>query len=127
MPMPELKALNKKMNAVQSIGADVTYLKRYLIVNAFLILEDDVADALEPEEVETKTESSKPVIKEKKGKEKKADKIPPKINDALLDLNNKGLDITKANVFSRLLPMLDEDEDRQPYIDWIDKNIKEAK
>ena len=124
MPMPELKALNKKMNAVQSIGADVTYLKRYLIVNAFLILEDDVADALEPEEAET--ESSKPLIKEKKGKNERKNKTPEKINQALIDLDAKGVKITRMSVFSRVKAMLDDDEDRQPYIEWIEKNIKGA-
>ena len=98
-------------------------------MQAFLILEDDVADALDPEtesETEVKnTESKKesnPIIKEKTD-----EPVPEKINQALIDLDQKGVRITKASVFSRVKSMLTEEDDRQMYVDWIDKNIKVAR
>lgn len=114
MPMPKIEALNKKMNEIQSIGADSTYLKRYLLVNSFLILEDDVADALPPEDEEV--EKSKP-----------KSNIPPKINEVLIELDKTNVKVTKASVFSRLKEKLTDDDDRKEYIKWIDKNIEEAK
>lgn len=43
--VPELKELNSKMNIVQSYGAYMTYLKRYLLLNTFLICEDSYIDS----------------------------------------------------------------------------------
>lgn len=123
MPMPDLVALNSKMNLIQSIGADTTYLKRYLLIQAFLILEDDVADALEPDNSEEKDKESNTVIKD----EKEEINIPEKINKVLIDLDAKGVKITKASVFSRLQSMLTDEDDRQMYVDWIDRNIVEAR
>lgn len=45
VPMPEIVALNKGMNVMQSEGSYITYLKRYLLVNLFLIVEKDVVDS----------------------------------------------------------------------------------
>ena len=45
IPMPEIKELNKKMNVVQSLGAYITYLKRYLLLNTFCICEKSVIDS----------------------------------------------------------------------------------
>lgn len=119
MPMPELKAINSKMNEIQSIGADSTYLKRYLLVNAFLILEDDVADALDPEDDDVSNnntsiekESSKP-------------KNPPIINEALIDLDKKGIPITRASVFSKCTQLGMDDNNRSDIMQWIEMNIKE--
>lgn len=44
-PMPEIREMNSKMNIVQSEGAYITYLKRYLLTNMFLIMEKDIIDA----------------------------------------------------------------------------------
>ena len=44
VPMPEIVEMNKKMNIVQSLGAYVTYLKRYLYLNCFEIVENDELD-----------------------------------------------------------------------------------
>ena len=43
--MPPLKELNSKMNLPQSLGAYMTYLKRYLLMNTFLIPEKDTVDS----------------------------------------------------------------------------------
>lgn len=45
VPMPEIVEMNKKMNIVQSLGAYVTYLKRYLLLNTFCICEKSVIDS----------------------------------------------------------------------------------
>lgn len=45
VPMPPITSLNKGMNILQSEGSYLTYLKRYLLVNTFLIMEKDIADA----------------------------------------------------------------------------------
>ena len=121
MPMPKLEKLNSKMNVIQSIGADSTYLKRYLLINAFLILEDDVADALEPI-VEDTPKKEEPLIKEKKPEKPKT---PAIINDALIDLDKKGVPITRASLFSKCQQLGLGVNDRKAVIDWIDKNIKE--
>lgn len=45
VPMPGIVALNKGMNVMQSEGSYITYLKRYLLANMFLIVEKDVVDS----------------------------------------------------------------------------------
>lgn len=45
VPMPEIVPLNRGMNIMQSEGSYITYLKRYLLVNMFLIVEKDVVDS----------------------------------------------------------------------------------
>ena len=45
VPMPEIVALTRGMNVMQSEGSYITYLKRYLLVNMFLIVEKDVVDS----------------------------------------------------------------------------------
>ncbi len=45
-PMPEIVPLNRGMNIMQSEGSYITYLKRYLLTNLFLIMEKDVVDAI---------------------------------------------------------------------------------
>ena len=43
-PFPEL-APNKGMSNIQAEGAYITYLKRYLLINLFLIMENDIVDS----------------------------------------------------------------------------------
>lgn len=60
VPMPEIREMNAKMNIVQSEGAYITYLKRYLLTNMFLIMEKDIIDA-EDQTREVKKEAAKKV------------------------------------------------------------------
>lgn len=60
VPMPEIREMNSKMNIVQSEGAYITYLKRYLLTNMFLIMEKDIIDA-EDQTKEVKRDSAKRV------------------------------------------------------------------
>ena len=125
LPMPKGGALNKQMNEVQSIGADSTYLKRYLLMNGFLVLEDDVADALEPEPVaepEKAPKREEPIIKEKKSVKPKK---PAIINEALIDLDKKGVPITRASLFSKCSQLGLKKDECKMVTDWIKKNIKE--
>lgn len=46
VPMPEIVPLNRGMNIMQSEGSYITYLKRYLLTNLFLIMEKEVVDAI---------------------------------------------------------------------------------
>lgn len=45
VPMPEIVPLNRGMNIMQSEGSYITYLKRYLLTNLFLIMEKDIVDS----------------------------------------------------------------------------------
>lgn len=70
LPMPKISELNGGMNVAQSEGAFITYFKRYLLVNMFLIMEKDVIDA-EIEEPEEKKESAKRVAPKRETQPKK--------------------------------------------------------
>ena len=108
------------MNVIQSIGADSTYLKRYLLVNAFLILEDDVADALEPDaDTSKKSEVS---VKEKKSEKPETPSI---ITQALIGLDKKGVKITRASVYSKCTQIGLNEDNRKEVMNWIENNIKE--
>lgn len=62
VPMPEIVHLNRGMNIMQSEGSYITYLKRYLLINMFLIVEKDVVDS---DNVKHATSKSRSVRTEK--------------------------------------------------------------
>ncbi len=62
VPMPEIVPLNRGMNIMQSEGSYITYLKRYLLINMFLIVEKDVVDS---DNVKHATSKSRSVRTEK--------------------------------------------------------------
>lgn len=62
VPMPEIVPLNRGMNIMQSEGSYLTYLKRYLLINMFLIVEKDVVDS---DNVKHATSKSRSVRTEK--------------------------------------------------------------
>lgn len=62
VPMPEIVPLNRGMNVMQSEGSYITYLKRYLLINMFLIVEKDVVDS---DNVKHATSKSRSVRTEK--------------------------------------------------------------
>lgn len=57
VPMPEIVPLNRGMNVMQSEGSYITYLKRYLLINMFLIVEKDVVDSDNVKHVTSKSSS----------------------------------------------------------------------
>ena len=70
VPMPEIREMNAKMNIVQSEGAYITYLKRYLLTNMFLIMEKDIIDA-EDQTKKVKRDSAKRVAPKRETQPKK--------------------------------------------------------
>lgn len=54
VPVPEIKALNGGMNIIQSEGAFMTYLKRYLLLNTFGICEKSMIDSDEMSKAEAR-------------------------------------------------------------------------
>lgn len=62
VPMPGIVPLNRGMNIMQSEGSYITYLKRYLLINMFLIVEKDVVDS---DNVKHATSKSRSVRTEK--------------------------------------------------------------
>ena len=76
IPMPEIKELNKKMNVVQSLGAYITYLKRYLLLNTFCICEKSVIDSDEMSKMaNTKKIQQKRNVPERTVERKDASKV----------------------------------------------------
>lgn len=57
VPMPEIVPLNRGMNIMQSEGSYITYLKRYLLINMFLIVEKDVVDSYNVKHATSKSRS----------------------------------------------------------------------
>ena len=45
VPYPVLEKINNGMNIMQSLGAYITYLKRYLLINTFDLMEKEIIDA----------------------------------------------------------------------------------
>lgn len=65
IPMPEIVQINRGTSLIQSLGGYNTYLKRYLILNTFMICEDELIDSTKTEKVvdETITNIVKGLIK----------------------------------------------------------------
>lgn len=59
VPMPEIVPLNRGMNIMQSEGSYITYLKRYLLINMFLIVEKDVVDSDNVKHAASKSSSAR--------------------------------------------------------------------
>lgn len=53
IPMPEIVAINSGTSLIQSLGGYNTYLKRYLLLNTFMICEDELIDSTPSKEFTT--------------------------------------------------------------------------
>lgn len=62
--VPELKEMNKGMNIMQSYGSYMTYLKRYLLLNTFLLDEDSFIDSDEDKYLHSTPEKQRVTPKE---------------------------------------------------------------
>ena len=105
--VPELKELNSKMNIVQSYGSYITYLKRYLLLNTFLIGESSYIDS-DASEI-----GNRPTNKAPKPKSTRKTSIPVKqrvvvqtfdsAEDYLKafekEVEKEGLELTTKNLF----------------------------
>lgn len=80
--VPELKEMNKGMNIMQSYGSYMTYLKRYLLLNTFLLDEDSFIDS------ESETKESKISSPKKESKVKRDKKYSPEKQRVTMDTSN---------------------------------------
>lgn len=98
VPMPEIVPLNRGMNIMQSEGSYITYLKRYLLTNLFLIMEKDVVDAIpQNNSVSESVVASDPVQKVREyihSKDKTIEITPLMINQNRMKMVKSG-DLTK--------------------------------
>lgn len=116
VPMPEIVPLNRGMNIMQSEGSYITYLKRYLLTNLFLIMEKDVVDAIpQNNNVSESVVASDPVQKVREyihSKDSTLEITPLRINQNRMKMVKSG-DLTK--------------EESKIVFEWFKKQEKEAK
>lgn len=116
VPMPEIVPLNRGMNIMQSEGSYITYLKRYLLTNLFLIMEKDVVDAIpQNNNVSESVVASDPVQKVREyihSKDSTLEITPLRINQNRQKMVNTG--------------MLTKDESKIVF-EWFKKQEREAK
>ena len=116
IPMPEIVPLNRGMNIMQSEGSYITYLKRYLLTNLFLIMEKDVVDAIpQNNNVSESVVASDPVQKVREyihSKDSTLEITPLRINQNRQKMVNTGM-LTK--------------EESKIVFEWFKKKEREAK
>lgn len=116
VPMPEIVPLNRGMNIMQSEGSYITYLKRYLLTNLFLIMEKDVVDAIpQNNNVSKSVVASDPVQKVREyihSKDSTLEITPLRINQNRQKMVNTGM-LTK--------------EESKIVFEWFKKKEREAK
>lgn len=116
VPMPEIVPLNRGMNIMQSEGSYITYLKRYLLTNLFLIMEKDVVDAIpQNNNVSESVVASDPVQKVREyihSKDSTLEITPLMINQNRQKMVNTGM-LTK--------------EESKIVFEWFKKKEREAK
>lgn len=123
VPFPELEAINRGTNKIQSTGAYITYLKRYLLMNMFLIMEKDIADSnTNNAGVKKETNTSK--------KEVDVDEVLNKIKahihkkDSTIPITPVRINLTRRNMLKK--KEIDEVESKAVF-EWFKKQEKEAK
>lgn len=116
VPMPEIVPLNRGMNIMQSEGSYITYLKRYLLTNLFLIMEKDMVDAIpQNNNVSESVVASDPVQKVREyihSKDSTLEITPLRINQNRQKMVNTGM-LTK--------------EESKIVFEWFKKKEREAK
>lgn len=123
VPFPELEAINRGTNKIQSTGAYITYLKRYLLMNMFLIMEKDIVDSnTNNAGVKKETNTSK--------KEVDMDEVLNKIKahihkkDSTIPITPVRINLTRRNMLKK--KEIDEVESKAVF-EWFKKQEKEAK
>ena len=123
VPFPELEAINRGTNKIQSTGAYITYLKRYLLMNMFLIMEKDIVDSnTNNAGVKKETNTSK--------KEVDVDEVLNKIKahihkkDSTIPFTPVRINLTRRNMLKK--KEIDEVESKAVF-EWFKKQEKEAK
>lgn len=123
VPFPELEAINRGTNKIQSTGAYITYLKRYLLMNMFLIMEKDIVDSnTNNAGVKKETNTSK--------KEVDVDEVLNKIKahihkkDSTIPITPVRINLTRRNMLKK--KEIDEVESKAVF-EWFKKQEREAK
>lgn len=122
VPFPELEAINRGTNKIQSTGAYITYLKRYLLMNMFLIMEKDIVDSNTNNAGVKETNTSK--------KEVDVDEVLNKIKahihkkDSTIPITPVRINLTRRNMLKK--KEIDEVESKAVF-EWFKKQEKEAK
>ena len=132
VPFPEIESINRGTNRIQSTGAYITYLKRYLLVNMFLIMEKDKIEEEAGKETTNKKTGSNTKSKKNTPKTEKADlektleKIKTKIKET-----DKDTEITPKVINSYRYKMLKKgeltNEEGTVVFDWFKKQETEVK
>lgn len=123
VPFPELEAINRGTNKIQSTGAYITYLKRYLLMNMFLIMEKDIVDS-NTNNAGVKKETNPPK------KEVDVDEVLNKIKahihkkDSTIPITPVRINLTRRNMLKK--KEIDEVESKAVF-EWFKKQEKEAK
>lgn len=123
VPFPELEAINRGTNKIQSTGAYITYLKRYLLMNMFLIMEKDIVDSnTNNAGVKKETNTSKKEV----DVEEVLNKIKAHIHkkDSTIPITPVRINLTRRNMLKK--KEIDEVESRAVF-EWFKKQEKEAK
>ena len=123
VPFPELEAINRGTNKIQSTGAYITYLKRYLLMNMFLIMEKDIVDSnTNNTGVKKETNTSKKEV----DVEEVLNKIKAHIHkkDSTIPITPVRINLTRRNMLKK--KEIDEVESRAVF-EWFKKQEKEAK
>lgn len=123
VPFPELEAINRGTNKIQSTGAYITYLKRYLLMNMFLIMEKDVVDS------NTNNTGVKETSKKEVSESVTGDPVQ-KVKE-YIHSKDKTIEITPLMVNQNRMKMvksgdLTKDESKIVF-EWFKKQEKEAK
>ena len=118
VPIPVIEKMNSKMNIMQSEGSYITYLKRYLLINAFLIMERDVAEVLESDEPKKTRAPSHSTPKEEPPVNTEC---PHSIKMALKRIKSKGINPTKKTVFAHVNWKQISEVEKEAAKAWIDR------
>lgn len=123
VPFPELEAINRGTNKIQSTGAYITYLKRYLLMNMFLIMEKDIVDS------NTNNTGVKETSKKEVSESVTGDPVQ-KVRE-YIHSKDKTIEITPLMVNQNRMKMvksgdLTKDESKIVF-EWFKKQEKEAK
>lgn len=123
VPFPELEAINRGTNKIQSTGAYITYLKRYLLMNMFLIMEKDIVDS-NTNNAGVKKETN--TFKKEVDVDEVLNKIKAHIHkkDSTIPITPVRINLTRRNMLKK--KEIDEVESKAVF-EWFKKQEKEAK
>lgn len=122
VPMPEIVPLNRGMNIMQSEGSYITYLKRYLLINMFLIVEKDVVDSDNVKHATSKSRSARTEKVEATGAVQKIREYIHK-KDSSLEITPSMINTHRMKLFKD--GELTKEENKEAY-NWFKNQEKEV-